>query len=524
MSSVITPVTIPGSHRAPLAGAQAIGPVAADTLIQVTIRLRHSGTTAARALYQAVPRRRHSNPALTREQLAAAIASRPADVAAVERFAHQHGLSIGGTNAAARTLRLIGTATAFRRAFGARLRQVRSGKRRFRIRVGTLRVPHALRGIITGVFGFDSRPQAAPHFRIRTGGIARAHATAQPGYSPLDVAAAYRFPAGDGTGQCVALLEFGGGYLAADLVAYSRGLKLPPSQVVAVSVDGGANAPTHDPADGDGEVMLDIEIAAAVAPAARIVVYFAPNTSQGFVDALAAAVHDTAHRPDVISISWGAPEAVWTGQTMTALHELLQEAAAIGVPVVVAAGDSGATDGTVSGALAVDFPASSPAAIACGGSRLALRKGARTSETAWNDLAGGGGATGGGYSTVYRAPAWQKLPRTAGKTAMRGVPDVAADADPATGYRVRVDGTSLVIGGTSAVAPLMAGLIARCKQSVPTAPRNLAARMYAVPAAFKDITSGSNGAWSAAAGWDACSGLGVPDGVTFLQRVWKTAA
>ena len=172
-----------------------------------------------------------------------------------------------------------------------------------------------------------------------------------------------------------------------------------------MSVDKGANKPTN--ANGaDGEVLLDIEVAGSVAPGARIVVYFAPNTDNGFQDALTTAIHDPTNKPSVISISWGGPESTWTAQAMTAMDTAAQAAAALGVSICVAAGDNGSSDGVTDGKNHVDFPASSPHMLACGGTNLQSANGLITSETVWNDGAQGG-ATGGGYSAQFPEPAWQ---------------------------------------------------------------------------------------------------------------------
>jgi kumamolisin len=252
-------------------------------------------------------------------------------------------------------------------------------------------------------------------------------------------------------------------------------------------------------------------------------VYFAPNTDRGFLDAVTTAVHDTHRHPNVISISWGGPEPSWSAQAMQAFDEALQEASAVGVPVCVAAGDDGATDGVADGKKHVDFPASSPHALACGGTRLDI-SGSKVTETVWNDLAGGGGATGGGFSAVFPAPPWQQLALKKSGQHSRGVPDVSGNADPRTGYRILVDGSWGAIGGTSAVAPLWAGLIALCNQLTGRQVPNLAPHLYAAPpGGFRDITQGSNGGFSAGPGWDACTGLGVPVGSGLASGVWSSA-
>ncbi|MGA2602410.1 MAG: S53 family peptidase, partial [Bryobacteraceae bacterium] len=336
------------------------------------------------------------------------------------------------------------------------------------------------------------------------------------------VAQLYQFPLDvDGTGQTVGILELGGGYHPVDLKNYFSSMKINEPTVVAVSVDKGKNKPTN-PNSADGEVLLDIEVAGSVAPGAKIVVYFAPNTDQGFQDALTTAIHDSTNNPSVISISWGGPESTWTAQAMTAFDSAAQDAGAMGVTICAASGDNGSSDGVTDGANHVDFPASSPNILACGGTTLQSANGAITSETVWNDGAQGG-AGGGGYSNQFPLPAYQasdniKPPSGGG----RGVPDVCGDADPETGYQVLVDGKSLVIGGTSAVAPLWSGLIALLNQKLGKSVGFLQPVLYGLPQtadAFNDITQGSNGAFSAGPGWDPTTGLGSPSGENLLTAL-----
>jgi kumamolisin len=258
--------------------------------------------------------------------------------------------------------------------------------------------------------------------------------------------------------------------------------------------------------------MLDIEVAGAIAPAAKIVAYFAPNTDAGFLDAITTAIHDSTNKPSVISISWGGPESGWTQQAMTAFDQAFQAAAALGITVCVAAGDNGSSDGVNDGANHVDFPASSPHALACGGTNLQASGGAIIKEVVWNDGANGG-ATGGGVSSFFPVPPWQEgLKTNLGTLQNRGVPDVAGDADPASGYDILVDGSTTVFGGTSAVAPLWAALIALINSAKGTPAGYLNPTLYKNPGALSDISQGNNGAFSASPGWDACTGLGSPDG------------
>jgi kumamolisin len=529
---------VPGSERTAIPDAQMLGPVPADAPVEVTVRLRAGSDAKAAKVYGRSESRAAVTRPLTREQLIAAVGARAEDVRAVEDFAHEHGLTVVQVDEAGRAVHLRGPASAMEQAFGVRLELAELEGRRFRHREGAVHVPPELEGIVTGVYGLDDRTQARPHFRRAPAASAVSHAAARPAaaaaappprsFTPPELARIYQFPQGvDGSGQCVGIVELGGGYRTADLNAYAKSLKLPNPRVVAVAVDGVGNAPGDD---ADSEVVLDIEVAAGVAPAATIAVYFAPNTDRGFIDAVAAAVHDTHRRPSVISISWGRREDLWTAQGRAAFNQVLQEAAAIGVPVFVAAGDDGATDSRTDPHLHVDFPASSPFAVACGGTRLlANANGTRAGEVVWNELSRGDGATGGGFSAAFNTPSWQKaaVQKAGGHT--RGVPDVSANADPLTGYRVHIDGADAVIGGTSAVAPLLAGLTVLCNQAAKHGPGTLPARLYTAgsTASYFDVTQGSNGLgmlkFDARPGWDACTGLGVPVGTAVLASVWGSS-
>ena len=283
---------------------------------------------------------------------------------------------------------------------------------------------------------------------------------------------------------------------------------------------GGANTPGGD---ADGEVMLDIELIGAVALSAAIAVYFAPNTDQGFYEAISQAAHDSARHNSVMSISWGGPEESWTVAARTAMQSALEDAAALGLTVTVASGDSGSSDGESGSTPQVDFPSSSPYALACGGTKLIASGAVITSEVVWNETQSGEGASGGGVSVEFALPAWQQgvaVPKAPNGQSGRGVPDVAGNADPETGYQVLVDGQAQVIGGTSAVAPLWAALVARCNQKLAAALGDVHAALYQIGArGFHDITSGNNGerlAKRGRRGWDPCTGLGTASGATAL--------
>jgi kumamolisin len=496
-----------------------IGEVDGGKTISVTVYLRPSGSLdwvdaeAARA-----PSERR---AVSRAELARDYGARDEDVAAVRAFAAQYGLEVGAVDLGRRSVDLRGTVDAMARAFDAQelqlLEHPTAGP--YRGRQGPLSVPRGLDGVITGAFGIDERPQAKPYIRPQ---VPAADATS---YTPLQIAAAYSFPTGvNGAGETVGFIELGGGFSQSDLDTYFSGLGVSPVPVVtAVGVDGGTNSPGTNP-DEDGEVMLDIEVAGSIAPGAEFVVYFSPNTDQGFIDAVSTAVHDATNKPSVVSISWGGPEDSWTAQARTQMEQVLTEAAAAGVTVTVAAGDNGSTDGVTDGKQHVDFPSSAPHALGCGGTSLQISGGVAASEVVWNDLPNGG-AGGGGISIEFAVPSYQTgvtMPDNVdtGKPG-RGVPDVAGDADPQTGYSILVDGNQESVGGTSAVAPLWAGLIALLNQSLGASVGFVQPRLYAASAStgFRDITQGNNGAYSAGTGWDACTGLGSPNGSALLSAL-----
>jgi kumamolisin len=513
-------VTLKGSERSAVPGAQVRAPADPTEPLEVSVIVRRGGRQELQTRVAKLAAGDRTVETLSREEFAKRHGADAADLAAVRRFAAAHGLSVIQEDAARRTMILSGTVAQFNAAFSVQLQECAHPGGTYRGRTGAIQLPEELNGVIEAVLGLDNRPQANTHFRVQQPGNPLkklAGAKSQISFTPLQVASLYGFPSGTGDGQCVAIIELGGGFRTADLNTYFKDLAVGSPKVSAVSVDHGTNSPTGDSNGPDGEVMLDIEVVGSVAPAANIVVYFAPNTDAGFLDAVTTAVHDTTNKPSVISISWGGAESTWTAQAMTAMDDAFQAAATMGVTVCVASGDGGSSDGVNDGADHVDFPASSPYALGCGGTSLQATQSAITSEVVWNDGAQGG-ASGGGISAFFPTPAWQtgkKATQSDGTTialTKRGVPDVAGDADPDTGYQVRIDGTDTVIGGTSAVAPLWAGLIARINQTTGTPAGYLNPLLYSSPQALRDIVSGNNGDFGAAIGWDACTGLGTPNG------------
>lgn len=440
------------------------------------------------------------------------------------------------------------------RAFGVRLVHREHAGGRFRGHEGPVRVPASLRGIVEAVLGLDNRPLGRPYVRhtaeIDFGDLGEI----SPGalqlpantYLPPQVAELYGFPAAyDGRGQTVAVFVFNGalgstgksapgGYDAALLEGYfAKVLGRPAPEVVDVVVHGPGNQPSDgtNPDDVSGEAYLDLCLTGALAPGARIAVYFTEFTEQGWVDALNAAVTDTANDPSVISISYGNAEdgaghGLWTPMAVQQVNRALQSAAAAGRTVTAAAGDSGARDESAGSARHADFPASSPWVLGCGGTHLEAAGGVIERETVWNQLAIGYGATGGGVSKVFPLPSWQDqagVPRRGrAGSAGRGVPDVAAVADPKTPFViVKPNGKVGGAGGTSAAAPLWAALVARLNQALKARCGFLNPVLYTrcATGVLRDITEGDNGGFAASPGWDPCTGLGCPGAGALLEAL-----
>lgn len=495
-------VELPGSRHAAPEGLQAMARAPGDQELTVSVYLKDRSSPIAAHATGARPGRQ-SREALRRSR----DADHADDIQALHAFADSHGLDITCSDPTRRLVQLRGSTAAIEQAFGTQLHHVQVDGRTCRARSGALHVPETLAPRIDAVLGLDTRPFATPKI------VPHKNGPPPEGFLPTEIAALYGFGGLDASGQCIALVELGGGYADADNQAAfaAMGLKVP--EIVSVPVDGAANAP-GDPQGADGEVALDIQVAGGTAPGARIALYFAPNTSHGFVDAITQAIHDEENKPSVISISWGAPESEWSGQALTAMNAALKDAATLGITVTAASGDALASDGEDDGKAHVDYPASNPYVLGCGGTRLLAASNRITSEVVWNS---DGGGTGGGVSTAFARPDYQQdanVPPAESPDGGRGVPDVAGNADPGSGYRIVVDGQTGIIGGTSAVAPLWAGIVAGCNAGRAETLGYVHDTLYANASAFNDVSSGDNRSgdvgFDAGPGWDPCTGLGSP--------------
>ena len=515
-------VSIAGTARAVPEDASRIGPADPGQRITVTVQVRRDPEAAAlpdlNALGALPPKDR---PRLDRRVLAASFGADPADLAEVEEFAQGCGLRVMESSPERRTVQLSGTVEQLNRAFAVELNEYRYADGVYRSREGQVHVPHHLDGIVERVSGLTDRPLARP--------CLRANAAARAGFSATRIAELYTFPTSSaGAGVCIGIIELGGGYSPQDLSTFFADAGVSAPTVVPVAVDGVGNR-FGDPDGADVEVELDIEIAGAVAPEAKMAVYFAPNTEQGFIDAVHAAVFDTTNQPSVLSISWGSAEEHWTRAGLDGMNAAFQAAAAAGVTVLAAAGDDGSNDNVDDGQAHCDYPASDPFVLACGGTTLHVdAEGQLTDQTVWHDPQGG--ATGGGISARFPAQPWQaasRVPSRAGSgRAGRGVPDIAADADPATGYDIVSHGRHTVIGGTSAVSPLYAGLLALIisKTGIPLGYLNPYLYGLAGSKVLVDVRSGDNAVapapgYPSGPGWDACTGLGGLNGAALLAAV-----
>jgi kumamolisin len=514
-------VTLEGSQRKPLANSRAVGTPDPTGVTSITVRLRPVNNIAAltATVEELYARPLAKRTYFTRDELTHRHGARREDLDAIEHFAQRHNLTVSHRSAAERSLTLTGHLSDVLTAFPAKLNMYEHSTGTYRGRSGAISVPREFHGIITGVFGLDTRPNGKASYRPRT------H-TASHLVPSTAFAKRYNFPNLDGAGQCIGIVELGGGFTHRDLNAYFRKIGIAPPNVSAISVHhGGARKPQF----ADGEVMLDIEVAGAVAPQARLAVYFAPQRGSGFLDAVNAAVHDAERSPNVISISWSSPEDPNAQQTITAFHEIFLEAAALGITICASAGDHGtagmdATDWDRK--IHVAHPSTDDLVLACGGTQIDEHG----NDIVWNDgtpLSAGGWASGGGISQTRPVPAYQrkvKLPPPLTGKRGRGVPDIAMSA---TGYLSRVHGTQGPQGGTSAVAPLTAGLVALLNQAKRKNVGWLNPFLYANAGKgiVKYVTEGTNAialttkGYRARAGWNACAGLGTPDGAEILKRL-----
>jgi kumamolisin len=479
----------------------------------------------AEALGQ-VPVTRRSH--LQRDEFARLHGASDDDIAHVERFAAHHGFRIADVRASERIIRLLGPDADLRAMFASEPLLDRSSLER------EFRVPAVLAPGVEAVFGLDNTRRARPHYITRHPVMATVNANLIAGqYSPDEVAALYNFPRLTGTGQCVGVLHFPDD----DSKFRARVGGTTDWRIKYASDAVWSQAPIEaaggDSATADDEPVALAALIRAVVPGAKLVVYVARPTEQGWIESVRLALHDQVDAPSVLLVTWGWPEESWSRAAIHVLEESFREAAALGVTVVCATGNNGSAGFIQDGLPHVDFPAASAYVIACGGTSLRSVAGTITSETVWNsgprEL--GGGASGGGVSTRERLPDWQRAAAIpAERTTQRygrGIPDLALNADPNTGYSLRLsNAVESVVGGTSAAAAMLAAFITSLNEGLGKPCGFLNPLLYGAllsSSSFRDVIVGNNdptgslGCYSAGPGWDAASGLGSIDGGAFLD-------
>ncbi|MGO9512348.1 MAG: protease pro-enzyme activation domain-containing protein [Steroidobacteraceae bacterium] len=534
-----------GSEHGHGKGHRILNPTAGSEIVTVTLILRRRpGAPKIVGLEGFSAKSAKPRASLTHEQFAADYGADPKDLDQVSAFARSHQLDVVESNQARRTIVVRGTVTAINQAFGVALHDYDSPLGKYRGHEGGAGVPQELAQVVETVSGLDSRMVPAKHFAA-----ARRHPAGSEDppntkpLTPLQVAQLYAFPSGTGGGQTIGIYEMqtsegSAGYTAQDLTltmqAFGGDLSVPTP--IDVSVDGVENAGASD-----GETVLDITVSSAIAQAATIAVYFTGGTTQSIIHALQQMIHPGTGdpQPTILSISygWGPDDESaqsFSDQEYTAIDQLFQDAANLGITVLVSSGDSGAYLGDKEQAQA-SFPATEPWVTACGGTTIGNVNGATFTEYVWNDSwQGGSGATGGGVSARFPVPSYQanaNVPKRNGTGAAgRGIPDISGNASVNSGYPVYVGGQSPgPTGGTSAVAPLFAGLIALINSNLGYSVGFINPILYSLrSSALRDITGPPGPAnnsfdgtvgYPATAGWNACTGLGSVNGAAVQKGI-----
>ncbi len=519
-------VKLPGSHRA-VPNAQFVANAAPGTPVELTVTLRPK-----EALPAEVDR---SAPPMTLEQIEARYGASQDDARLVEKVLGEYGLKTGETSLGGRSMTLSGTVEQVEKAFGTKLSLFQSdADGEFRGRDGELEVPSELKNIVTGVFGLDTRRVAKPG-RVTRPGLSQGAATETQGLMPADFARMYSFGSSKATGQIVGILEFGGAYVKSDLAQFCSDIGIPTPTVVAHGHQGQASD------DATGEVMMDIQIAAAMAQGAQINVYFAAFTQKGWVNLLQHVIHGPGAKPGVFSISYGVAEdsGDFSVNGMKVIDGYFQEAAQMGITICISAGDDGCGSLEFDGKAHANFPASSPNVLAVGGTMLT----GQSQEVTWWETPGrrfnsdgtntGGGATGGGVSVVFPRPSWQTVTTKSlndSSATGRCVPDVSALAGPPF-YFLILNGATAPNGGTSASAPMWASVIACLKSAgknvgflPPVLYEDNGTGMTVGSITCSDITQGDNRStppadgYQAASGYDAVTGWGTPNVAALLNE------
>lgn len=323
------------------------------------------------------------------------------------------------------------------------------------------------------------------------------HASPAVTFDAKSLAERYGYPTPGLHPVNVAIISLGGGYAWADIVGYCNRYNLPRPVVRDYSIDGAKNDYTGDPNSADGENALDIQnVIGSTGGKVGVRIFFAQNTDQSFANAVQAVAD--MNTCVACTISWGTDERNGNNAAMIAA---IQNCKNLHIPVFCASGDDGSSDGDPGNN--VDAPASLPPSVGAGGTSLA-----GGTESCWT-------GSGGGVSKLYPKNPWQPMIGLT-KNQMRGVPDLALNADPNSGYPILLKGTWYTFGGTSAVGPMLAGGVACVASNTTQRIKDFIETIYKSNLAT-DIIKGSNGAFKSVSGYDYCTGLGVPNAAFWEQ-------
>ena len=513
----------------------------ADQLIEINVilvRPTYQGLTLQQYADAVIT---NSKPTLDHHTFDSWFGVAAADFDAVAAFAASYGLTEKWRSASAGYIKFQGTIGSMNAAFNIVLENVDIGSRVYRSYQGEISVHADIAEKILHVMGLDTYMTIVKHSRRYEPAIGARTLAQTVNLSPPQVAGAYKFPSGNGTGSRVGIVEVGGGYIQSDLDSSFALFGVTPPTIFDIPVNGGSNYGAFGSASD--ETVLDIVCCGGVAPGAVMCMYWGPEPGTissaltSIYDTVNAAVADFVYTPSVISVSYGFGQNYWDSVSglVASFEATFQAGIAKGISICVASGDDGA-QGRADTAPSVGYPGGSPYCICVGGTSLQINGTNITSETVWNQ---GNAGTGGGITT-FALPSYQTglgltaTPYTTGPgtpqaLANRGAPDLAANSDPETGYLIFVDGVEYQYGGTSAAAPLIAGMIAIINANLRTRIGFINSRIYTNVSAFSDITVGNNNCtgiqstgWLATVGWDACTGMGSPIG-TSIQAIYAAA-
>ncbi|WP_328552353.1 MULTISPECIES: S53 family peptidase [unclassified Streptomyces] len=486
------------------------GNVAAGKRISVAISLTPRDAKALDTFVAKVSNPRSSTYGhyLTKHQFAARFGRTDAEVKHLKEYLRSQGVTVTAVHSGNLLVDASGTAAQLEKAFGTKLSTWKdaSSGRSFYANDTAPTLPTAIASLVSDVAGLNNRVQL--HHQATS--TVTPHNGPGGGYTPAQLKGGYNVSGTyTGSGQKTALIEFDG-FQQSNITKYDTNYSLGSPTPVVQKVDGGSGAL----GDGQVEVELDIEVLHAIAPKANVTVFEGPNSDAGEVDTYQAIVDSGI---PTTSISWGAAESARTTSNINAVDAVFKAGAAQGLGFYAASGDDGSDDAG-DGGTSVDYPASDPYVTGVGGTKLTV-----TSSNVWSkEVAWSGG--GGGKSSVFKIPSWQTAVQKTAGGGFRQVPDVSAHANPSPGVSVYSQGSWTAVGGTSAAAPEWAAFAALYNQQAAAAGKaNLG---FANPAlytangtGFHDITSGSNGAYSAATGWDFTSGWGSYNAATLATKL-----